>query len=269
MSKLDFSDEYTEQFSRHLRLPKFGRAAQEKIAAAKIFIAGAGGLGSAAVTYLATIGLKKIGLIDNDTVEISNLPRQIIHDPAKVGELKVDSAAQRIKQLNPKMELGIYKERLKANNILGIIKKYDLVIDGTDNFASKYLLNDAGVIANVPLIHAGVLRFSGQVLTIQPKESACYRCIFKEPPSPGTVPDCSEAGILNTVAGIIGLVQATEAIKLITGLGELLTNRLLVFDALSMKFRNIEIRRDPHCPVCGQKPTIKTVADLKIVECQD
>ena len=264
-----FSTDYLEQFSRHVRLPNFGIEGQKKIAAARIFIAGAGGLGSAALTYLAPIGLKKIGLIDSDTVEISNLPRQIIHDQTKIGQLKVTSAGERIKQLNPTLELALHSERLKAVNILEIIKEYDVALDGTDNFASKYLLNDACVISGIPLVHAGVLRFSGQVMTIQPGRSACYRCVFREPPSPGAVPTCSEAGILNTAAGIVGLIQATEAIKLITGLGDLLTNQLLVFDALSMKFRNVEIKPDPDCPVCGQNPTIKTVEDLKMVEGQN
>lgn len=260
---INSSDEYLEHFSRHIRLPEFGRAGQEKISQARILIIGAGGLGSPAMTYLATAGVKKIGLFDPDVVDISNLPRQIVHKPSTVGLSKVISAAKRLKELNPELELETSQVRLKADNIMPVLDRYDVVIDGADNFPAKYLINDACVLAGRPLVHAGVLRYTGQVMTIIPNKAACYRCIFPEPPPDGVIPTCEEAGILNTVAGITGLIQATEAIKLVAGIGQLLTNRMLVFEALSMNIRTIELKRSDDCPVCGKKPTIKTLSDLK------
>lgn len=250
-----------DQFSRHIRLPYFGPEGQAKIGQSGVFIVGAGGLGSPAATYLAAAGIGALGLIDNDTVETSNLPRQILHNPDTVGELKTCSAEKRLRQLNPGLKLDIYSERLKADNIAGIIRKYDVVVDGSDNFPAKFLLNDACVLNDIPLVHAGVLRYGGQVMTILPHKGACYRCIFPEPPPANTVPTCQEAGILNTVAGIIGLVQATEAIKLIIGAGKPLVNKLLVFDALEMSFRSIAIQRNDNCPVCSVNAVIKTLKD--------
>jgi adenylyltransferase/sulfurtransferase len=252
----------TEQFSRHIKLPYFGESGQNKISQAKVFIVGAGGLSSPSASYLARAGIGTIGLIDTDTVERSNLPRQILHNPSNIDELKILSAEKHLKQLNPDLKLNIVSARLKIQNI-NIIRDYDMVIDGSDNFATKFLLNDACVIYNIPLIHAGVLRYTGQVMSILPHKTACYRCVFPEPPPPDTIPTCEQAGILNTVAGIIGLVQATEVIKLIIGAGELLTNRLLVFDALEMTFRNIAIKRNNVCPVCSAKATIKTIRDIQ------
>lgn len=260
---VNFSDEYLAHFSRHIRLPGFGTESQAKISKAKILIIGAGGLGSPAMTYLATAGVKKIGLFDPDVVDISNLPRQIVHQPSTVGLSKVTSAAQRLKELNPVLEIEIGEVRLKADNIPPILERYDVVIDGADNFPAKYLINDACVLMGRPLIHAGVLRYTGQVMTIIPDKSACYRCIFPEPPPPGVMPTCEEAGILNTVAGITGLIQATETIKLVAGIGQLLTNRLLILDALNMNIRIIEIKRSDDCPVCGKNGRIKNVTDLE------
>lgn len=251
----------SDQFSRHIRLPYFGVEGQKKISQAKVFVVGAGGLGSPVATYLAAAGVGTLGLIDNDTVEISNLPRQILHHPGTVSELKTASAEKRLAQVNPNIKLNIYSERLKADNIAGLIKDYDVVVDGSDNFATKFLLNDACVMQSIPLIHAGVLRYGGQVITILPHKSACYRCIFPEPPPANSVPTCQEAGILNTVAGIIGLIQATDAIKLIIKAGQPLTNKLLVFDALDMSFRTIEIQRSRNCPICSKNPSIKTLND--------
>jgi len=262
----NFGEEYLNHFSRHIRLPEFGHAGQEKISRAKVLIVGAGGLGSPAMTYLASAGVKRIGLVDPETVESSNLPRQIVHIPLNIGQPKVISAAERLKELNPKIELEILQKRVKAENVLELINAYDVIIDGTDNFHGKYLLNDACVITDKPLVHAGVLRYIGQVMTIIPHQSACYRCIFREPPPAGLIPTCQEAGILNTVAGITGLIQATEAIKLITGIGKLLTNRLLVFEALTMNIRIVETKPAPDCPVCGKNPTIKTLTDLNMIE---
>lgn len=259
---MNFSDEYLEHFSRHIRLPELTKAGQEKISQVEVLIVGAGGLGSAAMTYLATLGVKRLGLIDPDNVELSNLPRQIVHKPATVGQSKVASAAERLKELNPDIKLTVMEERFKAANVLKIMPAYDVIIDGTDNFPAKFLLNDAAVMLKKPLVHSGVLRWGGQVMTILPGKSACYRCIFPEPPPPGTIPTCAEAGIFNTVAGVGGLIQATEAAKIITGIGNPLTNRLLVFDLLMMNFRLIDIKRDENCPVCGKSPTIKSLNDL-------
>lgn len=264
---MGFSEEYMEQFGRHIRLPEFGQSGQEKISRAKVLIVGAGGLGSPAMTYLASAGITKIGLVDPESVESSNLPRQIVHKPLNIGQPKVISAAERLKELNPEVELELIQKNVKAGNIMEFINNYDVIIDGTDNFPAKYLLNDACVIKDKPLIHAGVLRYTGQVITIIPHQSACYRCIFREPPTPGLIPTCQEAGILNTVAGITGLIQATEVIKLITGIGKLLTNRLFIFEALTMNIRIVEIKPAPDCPVCGKNPAIKSVNDLKKIEC--
>ncbi|MFH0889017.1 MAG: HesA/MoeB/ThiF family protein [Planctomycetota bacterium] len=259
-----------EQFSRHIRLPSFGTEGQNKISRSKVLIVGAGGLGSPSAIYLTGAGVGSIGLIDNDCVEISNLPRQILYNPSNLDELKVVSADKRLKQINPFLKLEIFSERLKADNVFNIIKDYDVVIDGSDNFATKFLLNDACIINKIPLIHAGILRYTGQVMTIIPDQSACYRCIFPEPPPSNAVPTCKEAGILNTVAGIIGLIQATETIKFIIKAGRLLTNKLLVFDALEMSFRTIEIKRSNNCPVCSKQATIKTVKDIQSahIECR-
>lgn len=266
---------FMEQFSRHIRLPGFGIDGQKKISRAKVLIVGAGGLGSPAATYLAAANFGTIGIVDDDAVESSNLPRQILHTSRNIDEAKVVSAQKRIRELAPDIKINVYHQRIKADNVMNVISDYDIIIDGSDNFATKFLLNDACVIIGKPLIHGGVLRYNGQVMTIIPQSainnqqslSACYRCIFKEPPPAGTVPTCSEAGILSTVAGIIGLVQATEAIKYIAGIGQLLTNRLFIFDALAMTCRTVAVKHNPDCPVCGKKPSIKTVQDLKTNEC--
>ncbi|MBI4712312.1 MAG: molybdopterin-synthase adenylyltransferase MoeB [Planctomycetes bacterium] len=261
----------TEQYSRHIRLPGFGTEGQKKIESARVLVVGAGGLGSPAITYLAGAGVGLLGITDDDTVELSNLPRQILHTSDNVDQPKITSAEQRVRQLNSAVKVKTYPQRLKAENVLTVIKDFDIIIDGSDNFATKFLLNDACVIGGKPLVHGGVLRYNGQVMTIVPNQksrSACYRCIFPEPPQAGTVPNCSEAGILNTVAGVIGLIQATEAIKFIINVGDLLINRLLVFDALSMNFRTIEIKPDATCPACGKNPRIKTLSDLKEIECK-
>ncbi|MFH1227099.1 MAG: HesA/MoeB/ThiF family protein [Planctomycetota bacterium] len=253
-----------KQFSRHIKLPGFGVEGQKKLSKSKILIIGAGGLGSPAATYLVAAGAGTLGIVDNDDVDISNLPRQILHTPATIDQPKVISARKRINELNPNIKLNTYHENFNAENALKIIRNYDLVIDCTDNFSAKFLINDACVIAGLTLVHAGVLRYNGQVMTIIPKKkTACYRCVFNQPPSSDTVPTCSEAGILNTVAGIIGLVQATEAIKYVVGLGGILTNRLFVFDALAMQCRTVHISHNNNCPVCGSDPSIKTLEDIE------
>lgn len=251
-----------EKFSRHIRLPYFGIEGQQKVSSARVLVVGAGGLGSPCATYLASSGIGTLGLIDSDAVELSNLPRQILHSNNNVDEPKTISAEKRLKQLNPDVKLEMLQIRLKPDNITDIINKYDMVIDGSDNFATKFLLNDICIISNKPLIHAGVLRYTGQVMTILPGKSACYRCIFPEPPPANSVPTCKEAGILSTVAGIIGLVQTTEAIKLILNIGQPLTNSLLVFDALDTSFRTVHIKRNPDCPACSSKASIKSIEDI-------
>ena len=265
---MNFSQDYLEQFGRHIRLPEFGREGQEKISRSKILVVGAGGLGSPALVYLAGAGVKKIGIVDYDTVVCSNLPRQILYIQANIGKSKVSSAAERLKAINPNIELELIDKKLKADNAIDIISRYDVVIDGTDNFIAKYLLNDASVISGKPLIYGGVLRYIGQVMTILPHKSACFRCIFSEPPPAGAVPTCEEAGILSTVAGLGGLIQATEVIKLVTGAGKLLTNRLFVFDLLTMNLRIVELKMNPECLVCGKNPRITKPTDIKIPECR-
>ncbi len=264
---MSFSKEYTELFSRHIRLPEFGKEGQEKISKSKILLVGAGGLGSPAMTYLAGAGVKKLGVADSDIVELSNLPRQIVHNHCNIGQDKVSSAGEKLKEINPDIELELINKRIKSDNISKIVSGYDIIIDGADNFQTKYLLNDTCVISNKPLIHGGVLRYTGQIMTIIPHKSACLRCVFPELPPVGTVPTCKEAGILSTVAGIGGLIQATEAIKLIARLGKPLLNRLFVFDLLTMNLRIVHLKMNPDCPVCGKNSRITKLSDIKIPEC--
>ncbi len=228
---------------------------------AKVLILGAGGLGSPAAFYLAAAGVGTIGIVDADKVELSNLQRQIIHFTENLNMNKVDSAAEKILALNPEVTVKKYYEMACAANIGQIIDGYDFVIDGTDNFAAKFLINDACVLRGKPLSHGGVLRFNGQTTTIVPGKSACYRCIFPSPPPQGVIPSCSEAGILGAIAGMLGTIQAAECLKYITQVGDLLTNSLLVFNAKTMDFRKIKIRRNKNCPICSDRPTIVEIKD--------
>ncbi|RMH06336.1 MAG: molybdopterin-synthase adenylyltransferase MoeB [Nitrospirae bacterium] len=265
---MNFTEEQITRYSRHILLPEVGGKGQQKLASAKVFVVGAGGLGSPVALYLAAAGIGTIGLIDSDLVDLSNLQRQILHYTPDIGQAKVQSAKRKIQALNPDVQVESYQERLTARNALDLIRPYDVVIDGADNFPTKFLLNDACVFAGKPLIHGGILRFDGRVFTILPKQSACYRCVFKSPPPPGLVASCQEAGILGVVAGIIGTIQATEALKLILGIGNLLTNRLLDFDARSTTFREIRIRRNLRCPVCSEHPEITQLVDHEQEVCQ-
>ncbi len=257
------SEEQIERYSRQIILPNIGGRGQEKILNAKVLIIGTGGLGSPIALYLASAGVGKIGIVDSDKVELNNLQRQIIHSMKNVGKPKVESAKQRINEINTDVEVVPYNLRVTSENILDIIINYDIVVDGSDNFPTRYLVNDACVLSHKPLSHGGIFRFDGQAITILPGQSACYRCLFPEPPSPGLMPSCQEAGILGAVAGIIGTVQANEVLKYILGVGNLLTGKLLVFNALDSFFRHVKVPKDLKCPVCGENPTIKKLIDYE------
>ena len=262
------NDEQLLRYSRHILLPEVGGKGQKKIAKARILIVGAGGLGAPAAYYLAAAGVGTLGLIDSDVVDLSNLQRQIIHHTPDVGRPKVLSAKEKIQALNPDVNVTMHEERLVARNALELIKSYDVVIDGVDNFAAKFLINDACYFAEKPLVHGGILRFDGRVTTIIPRKSACYRCVFKQPPPPGLVASCQEAGVIGALAGVVGTIQATEALKLVLGIGRPLTDRLLDYDARRTAFREIKIKRNPNCPLCGEHPSITELVDLEPEVCE-
>ena len=265
---MDFSEEQITRYSRHILLPEVGGKGQKKLAKARIFVVGAGGLGSPVALYLAAAGVGTIGLIDSDVVDLSNLQRQVLHYTPDVGRSKVLSAKEKIKALNPDVNVETHEDRLTSHNALELIRQYDVVIDGVDNFPAKFLINDACFFANIPLVHGGILRFDGRLFTIIPNKSACYRCIFKAPPPPGLVASCQEAGIIGAVAGIIGTLQATEAMKLVLGIGRPLTDRILDFDARTTHFREIRTKRNPNCQLCGPQPTITELFDYEQEACQ-
>jgi len=256
-------EDQIERYSRQILLPNIGGKGQKKLLNSKILVIGAGGLGSPAALYLAAAGIGKLGIVDSDVVELNNLQRQILHSTKKVGQPKVESAKDTLNAINPDTEVITQNKRLTSENILDIIKPYDIIIDGSDNFPTRYLVNDACVLKGKPLSHGGIFRFDGQAITILPKKSACYRCLFPEPPPPGLVPSCQEAGILGAVAGIIGTIQANEALKYILGIGNLLTGKLFVFNALDSSFRSVMVPKDPNCPVCGEKPTVTKLIDYQ------
>lgn len=244
--------EQKERYARHLILEGVGEEGQQKLLGGSVLVIGAGGLGSPALLYLTAAGVGRIGVVDSDVVEISNLQRQILHNSEKIGWPKVDSAAATLNPINPGVELVTWRLRVTADNINALIKEYDFVIDATDNFESKFLINDACVAAGRAYSHGGILRYSGQTMTIIPGESPCYRCIFPEEPESEDAIACSKAGVLGVLPGIIGTLQATEAIKYLTGVGGLLTGRLLTYDSAAMKFREIAVRRNAACPACGK-----------------
>ncbi len=261
MSELKFTEDRLERYSRHILLKDIGIEGQQKLFDAKVLIVGAGGLGSPIALYLAAAGVGTIGIADADTVDISNLQRQVIHFTCDLRRAKVESAAEKMRAINPDVTVRTYHEFLLATNIRPILGGYDFVIDGTDNFAAKFLINDACVLERIPFSHGGILRFDGQTMTVIPGQSACYRCVFHAPPPHGSVPTCSQAGVLGAVAGMLGTIQAVEALKFITGAGTLLTDTLLSFDAKTLDFRKIKFKRNPRCPICGEKPTIHTLVD--------
>jgi molybdopterin/thiamine biosynthesis adenylyltransferase len=240
------------RYHRHLLLPEVGEAGQQKLLESKVLLLGAGGLGSPAALYLAAAGVGTLGIVDMDVVDASNLQRQILHNMDRVGERKVDSAKKTLTDLNPDVDVVTYDVRFGADNVLDIIDGYDVVIDGTDNFPTRYLLNDASLLKRVPVVHGSIFRFEGQVTVFKPYDGPCYRCLLPEPPPPELAPSCAEAGVLGVLPGIVGSLQALEAIKLVLGLGDPLIGRLLAYDALETSFRNFRVRRDPTCPACGE-----------------
>jgi molybdopterin/thiamine biosynthesis adenylyltransferase/rhodanese-related sulfurtransferase len=244
--------EQRNRYHRHVLLPEIGEAGQQKLLGAKVLLLGAGGLGSPAAMYLAAAGVGTLGIVDMDVVDSSNLQRQILHNVDRIGERKVDSAKKTLTQLNPDVDVVTYDVRLGADNILEIIDGYDVVVDGTDNFPTRYLLNDASLVKRIPVVHGSIFRFEGQVTVFKPYEGPCYRCLLPEPPPSELAPSCAEAGVLGVLPGIIGSIQGLEAIKVALDLGDPLVGRLLAYDALEESFRTFKVRRDPQCPACGE-----------------
>lgn len=261
---MKLTDAQIERYSRQLILPNIGGKGQEKILNAKVLVVGAGGLGSPVSLYLASAGVGKIGIVDSDKVELNNLQRQIVHSTNTVGKSKVGSAKKRLNAINPEIDIVPYDLRITSANIIDIIKDYDIVVDGSDNFPTRFLVNDACVLSKKPLSHGGIFRFDGQAITILPGKTACYRCLFPEPPPQGLIPSCQEAGILGVVAGTIGTIQANEALKYILGIGNLLAGKLLVFNALDSSFRQVNVPKDPNCSVCGKNPTVTKLIDYEL-----
>jgi molybdopterin/thiamine biosynthesis adenylyltransferase/rhodanese-related sulfurtransferase len=247
-----FTQEQKSRYARHLMLPEVGEVGQAKLLNAKVLLLGAGGLGAPAGLYLAAAGVGTLGLVDDDVVDESNLQRQVIHSTKTVGIPKVESAKQTINALNPDVKVRTHQLRLSSENVLDVIRDYDLVVDGTDNFQTRYLLNDASLILKKPVVNASIFQFEGQVTVFKPFEGPCYRCLYPEPPPPGMAPSCNEAGVLGVLPGVIGVLQATEAVKLILGIGKPLIGRLMQYDALNMKFREFKLPRDPKCVVCSE-----------------
>ncbi len=244
--------EQRNRYHRHILLPEVGEEGQQKLLEAKVLLLGAGGLGSPAALYLAAAGVGTLGIVDMDVVDASNLQRQILHNMERIGDRKVDSAKKTLTAINPDVDVVTYDVRFGADNILEIIDGYDVIVDGTDNFPTRYLLNDASLLKRIPVVHGSIFRFEGQVTVFDPYNGPCYRCLLPEPPPPELAPSCAEAGVLGVLPGIIGSIQALEAIKLILGLGEPLRGRLLAYDALDQSFRSFKVRRDPTCPACGE-----------------
>lgn len=265
---MDFTDAQIQRYSRHIILPEVGGKGQKKLARAKVLIIGAGGLGSPAALYLAAAGIGTLGLVDGDVVDLSNLQRQILHTTARVGVPKVESGRQMLAVLNPDVTIKTYQENISADNILRFLPDYDLILDGSDNFSTRFLVNDACYFAKKTLISGSIFRFEGQLTTIKPHEGyPCYRCLYPEPPPAGLVPNCQEAGVLGVLAGTIGVLQAAEAIKELLGIGETLADRLLLYDALEMKFRKVSRPKDPHCRLCGPSPGITDLGGDYAVSC--
>ena len=260
---LHFSEDQVQRYSRHIILPEVGVEGQEKLLSSRVLIAGMGGLGSPAALYLAAAGIGTFGLVDFDVVELSNLQRQVIHTTEDLGKPKVKSAEETIKAINPDATVHQYRQRIASETIADIITDYDLVLDGTDNFPTRFLLNDACLLTGKILVYGAVLRFDGQVSVFAPNQGPCYRCFIPEMPPPGAVPSCQQGGILGVLPGVIGILQATEAIKLLIGVGEPLIGRLLLFDALSMEINEVKLRRDPNCPACGERSNLIELRDYE------
>ena len=251
------------RYSRHLLLPEVGVEGQRRLKGARVLLVGAGGLGSPAALYLAAAGVGTIGLVEFDLVDVTNLQRQILHGTAALGRPKLESAVERLHDLNPHVRVEPVADRLSSANALEILRRYDLVVDGSDNFPTRYLVNDACVLLGKPLVYGSIFRFEGQVSVFDAKRGPCYRCLYSEPPPPGLVPSCAEGGVLGVLPGIIGSLQALEAIKLLLGVGDSLVGRLVLFDALRLRFRELALRKDPDCPVCGPAPTVTALIDYE------
>src|SRR5690349_17510294 len=253
--------EQRNRYHRHLLLPEVGEAGQQKLLESRVLLLGAGGLGSPAALYLAAAGVGTLGIVDMDVVDASNLQRQVLHNMDRIGERKVDSAKKTLTLLNPDVDVVTYDVRFGADNVLDIIDGYDVIVDGTDNFPTRYLLNDASLLKRIPVVHGSIFRFEGQVTVFKPYDGPCYRCLLPEPPPPELAPSCSEAGVLGVLPGIIGSIQALETIKLLLNLGDPLVGRLLAYDALEQSFRNFNVRRDPECPACGENAGELVIAE--------
>lgn len=263
MTSSDFSDSQIERYARHILLNEVGGTGQAKLLDAKVLVIGAGGLGSPVSMYLAAAGVGTLGIIDDDVVDLSNLQRQILHDTASVDTPKVDSAKKSIARINPDVNVITHQERLTAQNALTLFTDYDIIADGSDNFPTRFLVNDASFFAKRTLVSAAILRFDGQVATFKAHQTGdhpCYRCLFREPPPPGLIPTCSEAGVLGALCGVMGSLQATEVLKEILGIGDSLSGFLLICEALGTTFRKIKLKRDPECPLCGESPSIKDLS---------
>ncbi|MBC8163845.1 MAG: molybdopterin-synthase adenylyltransferase MoeB [Roseiflexaceae bacterium] len=265
MTHTYLSNEEIRRYSRHLILPEFGMDGQRRLKQGSVLLVGTGGLGSPLALYLAAAGVGRIGLVDFDVVDESNLQRQIAHGTSTIGMRKTESAKQRIADLNPNVDVTTYETQITSENALELMRPYDVIIDGTDNFPTRYLTNDASVMLGKPNVYGSIFRFEGQATVFYPKAGGpCYRCLYPEPPPPGLVPSCAEGGVLGVLPGVIGTIQATEAIKLLTGIGETLVGRLMLYDAFAMKFRELKLRRNPECPVCGPNPTVTELIDYEL-----
>ncbi|HLX12684.1 MAG TPA: molybdopterin-synthase adenylyltransferase MoeB [Bacteroidota bacterium] len=263
MPEKNLSADELQRYARHIVMPEFGIDAQRKLKAASVIIIGAGGLGSPAALYLAAAGIGKIGVVDFDDVSMSNLQRQILYGTGDIGRPKTRLAEERIRSLNPNVKIETYKTALEASNALDILSGFDIILDATDNFATRYLVNDASCILKKPNIYGSIIRFEGQVSVFDPNRGPCYRCLFPAPPPPHLVPNCADGGVLGVLPGIIGSMQALEAMKVITGIGQPLIGRLVLFDGLSMRMMEIAIAKDPACPSCSENPEIRTLSDLE------
>lgn len=264
---IDFTNEQLERYSRHILLQDVGVEGQIKLCEAKVLIIGAGGLGAPVALYLAAAGIGTLGILDHDRVEISNLQRQVVHFTKDINVSKVMSAKEKMLAINPDLTVRTYQEMLCADNVRDIIRGYDFIVEGTDNFPTKFLVNDACIMEKIPFSHGGILRFTGQTMTVLPGRTACYRCFFRQPPPPDAVPTCSQAGVLGAIAGMLGTIQATETLKFITGVGEPLGGTLLSFDAKTMHFRKVKLQKQKNCPVCGESPTITELTDAEQSVC--
>ena len=260
---MEFTEEQIKRYARHIILPEVGGEGQTKLLSSKVLLIGAGGLGAPCGYYLGAAGIGTLGIVDFDTVDLSNLQRQIWHGTADVGRYKVDSAKDSIARINPDVNVVTYKEKISSENIKGLIKDYDVIIDATDNFPTRYLINDACHFMRKPLVYGSIFRFDGQATVFLPEEGPCYRCLFPSPPPPGLVPSCQEAGVLGVLPGVVGAIQANEAIKIILGVGQTLNGRLLIYDALDMKFTEMKLRQDRTCPLCGESPSVFDLIDYE------